>query len=214
MEIQQNQYRAVYIAACLAGISYLLVAPDDGGMAHTLWKGAGVALLALWCGLQARDAAGWMIMAVMVFGALGDILLETSGLTIGALAFATGHLVAITLYWHHRRAEATPTQKALALVLLIATPLISWLLTARPDVTFYAAILGAMAATAWLSRFPRYRTGIGAVLFVVSDLLIFARLGPLADVLWASYAIWLLYFAGQALIAWGVVMTLRNAPTR
>lgn len=210
---QHRQHRVVFAAACIAGISYLLVARHDGGMAYTLWKGAGVALLALWCGLQARDLAGWMITAVIAFGALGDVLLETHGLTIGALAFALGHLVAATLYWRNRRMQAPATQKALALALLVLAPLVSWLLTERADVTFYAAILGIMAATAWLSRFPRYSTGIGAVMFVVSDWLIFARLGPLESAAWVSYAIWLLYFVGQALIAWGVVTTLASDKT-
>jgi uncharacterized membrane protein YhhN len=34
-----------------------------------------------------------------------------------------------------------------------------------------------MAAAAWSSRFPRYRVGAGAVLFVISDWLIFSRMG-------------------------------------
>ena len=45
---------------------------------------------------------------------------------------------------------------------------------------------------------------LGAVLFVVSDLLIFARLGPLAGSAIPPLAIWPLYFAGQVLIATGV----------
>jgi len=67
-----------------------------------------------------------------------------------------------------------------------------------------------MAAMAWTSRFPRYRTGIGAMLFVASDLLIFARLGPIADTVTAGIVIWLLYFIGQWLIAVGVRSSLNN----
>jgi uncharacterized membrane protein YhhN len=44
-----------------------------------------------------------------------------------------------------------------------------------PGVALYSLGLALMAATAWLSRFPRYRVGIGALMFVVSDLLIFGR---------------------------------------
>ena len=47
-----------------------------------------------------------------------------------------------------------------------------------------------------------------AVLFVASDLLIFAKIGPLAGSLIPIILIWPLYFAGQALIAWGAVITL------
>ena len=66
-------------------------------------------------------------------------------------------------------------------------------------------VLGAMAATAWVSHFPRHWVGLGAVLFAVSDLLIFARMGPLAGSMLPQVLIWPLYFGGQALIATGVV---------
>jgi len=79
---------------------------------------------------------------------------------------------------------------------------------AAPGIALYAAGLGAMAASAWVSRFPRYRVGLGAVMFVASDLLIFSKMGPLAGARIPSILIWPLYFAGQALIAWGAVTTL------
>ena len=141
-------------------------------------------------------------------GALGDVLLDAAGMTVGAIAFLAGHLVAIALYWRHRRPVLAPTQAALAVVLLVATPVTSFALTEDLGVTLYAFGLGAMAAAAWASRFPRYRTGIGAVLFVVSDLLIFARMGVLSDSVLPNLLVWPTYFAGQALIAWGVVTRL------
>jgi uncharacterized membrane protein YhhN len=67
-----------------------------------------------------------------------------------------------------------------------------------------------MAAAAWVSRFPRALTGLGALLFLVSDLLIFARAGPLRDVAWVGFAVWTFYFAGQLLIALGVTRTLAS----
>ena len=67
-----------------------------------------------------------------------------------------------------------------------------------------------MAATAWASRFSRYHVGIGAVLFVISDLLIFAEFGPLAESTIPSLLIWPLYYAGQFLICTGIIQTLRG----
>jgi len=67
-----------------------------------------------------------------------------------------------------------------------------------------------MAAAAWTSRFPRFVVGLGAVLFVVSDLLIFARLGPLAGATWVGFGVWTLYFGGQLLICLGVSGTLAS----
>jgi len=89
-----------------------------------------------------------------------------------------------------------------------ATVATAWLLpadrSAATGIAVYALLLALMAAAAWTSRFPRYLTGIGAVMFVVSDLLIFARLGPLGDTIMVGVAVWLLYFTGQWLIALGV----------
>jgi uncharacterized membrane protein YhhN len=204
--------RLALVAAMLAGCSYLWVVVSGlEGPFAIMWKGAGVGLLAAWCAIQARDTDGWLIAAVMAFAAAGDVLLETNGLMAGALAFAAGHLVAVGFYWRNRRETLTAPQRALALVVLAAVPLISWRLTGRGDIALYGLLLAAMAATAWTSRFPRYRVGIGAMLFVISDVLIFARMGPLAGAAWASFAIWALYFGGQFLIATGVVGSQRTA---
>lgn len=204
--------RIVFAAALIAGASYVFADRfDTTTAAMIVWKGAGVALLALWCAMQARERDGWLIAAVMAFGAAGDILLETSGFMAGGAAFFAGHVVAIWLYLRNRREILTGSQKALAISVIVATPVITWLLTRSIDVAFYANGLGIMAAAAWISRFPRYRTGLGAMLFVASDLLIFARMGPLNASAIAGFAIWPLYFAGQVLIATGVVATLRPA---
>lgn len=168
-----------------------------------LSKGACVALLALWAALQARGADGWLIALAIALGALGDVLLETHGLTVGALAFLAGHLVSVAL---HLRNRVRPP--VVAVLAAFAVPAASWLLAWDYGVAAYALGLGAMAGTALCSRFPL--VGIGALLFVVSDLLIFARLGPLAGSALPGLLIWPLYVAGQALIGWGVVTTLRS----
>ena len=72
----------------------------------------------------------------------------------------------------------------------------------------YAAGLGAMFGSAAISRFPQRVLGLGAALFVFSDLLIFGRMGPLADSALAGLLIWPTYFIGQAFITAGVVVPL------
>ncbi|MEY4721262.1 MAG: hypothetical protein RIQ46_987 [Pseudomonadota bacterium] len=170
-------------------------------------KGAGVGLLAIWAVLRHAGADSRMLAAVMALGALGDMAIER-WLEAGAAFFLAGHLVAIALYLRHRRERLSPSQKLAALTLLVMTPLISFLLTASPLVAVYALGLGAMAATAWSSGFNRYRVGLGAVLFVASDLLIFARMGPLAASPLPGLLIWPLYYCGQLLICTGVIATL------
>lgn len=172
-------------------------------------KGTGVACLAIYAIRRGPGSDASILAVVMLFSALGDMGIEFNFMIGGAL-FAISHAVAIWLYLRNCRKHRTPSQVALAIGLLIGTPLVSWFLSNDPMVTLYAAMLGAMAALAWTSRFPRYRVGFGAVLFVISDWLIFSELGAvdLGDI--PEYLIWPLYFSGQFMIATGVVQTLRH----
>jgi uncharacterized membrane protein YhhN len=201
--------RLLFLAALIVGGSYYATHWITVTLAaDVVWKGAGVGLLALWAALQARTADGWLIAAALGLGALGDVLLETHGLTIGAIAFLAGHLVAAVLYLQNR---AKPLWQAL--VIAVAVAALAWWLpadrAAAPGIALYAAGLGAMFGTAAVSRFSPFTVGNGAALFVLSDLLIFARLGPLAASDLPGLLIWPTYFAGQSLIAWGVVRSLR-----
>jgi len=204
--------RIVLIGAVIAGVSYFyVIAGHLAGPAFVAWKGAGVGLLVLYAGLRARNSDGWLIAAVMAFGALGDVLLDAAGMTQGAAAFILGHVAAIILYLRNRRGALSSSQKWLAtLVLPLGVLIAIWSVPfeSRPMIGIYTAFVASMAAAAWISRFPRYRTGIGAMMFLASDLLIFARMGPLAGDAWVSFAIWGLYFGGQVLITLGVTRTL------
>ena len=192
------------LTALLAGLSYWAASHIlPAGLVLAAWKGAGVALFALWALLSAPTIAGRWIALVLAFGALGDVLLETSGLTVGAVAFLIGHVLAIALYWSRRRSGRDGTTAAI--LLMLGVPLTAYALSGSPGVLLYALALGAMAATAWISRFPRRWVGVGAVLFAASDLLIFARMGPLAGSIVPTLLVWPLYLAGQAMIAVGVV---------
>jgi uncharacterized membrane protein YhhN len=94
----------------------------------------------------------------MALGALGDVLLGAAGLTVGALAFLAGHLVAIGLYLRNRGRTrlpaaswpgAGPGRGRSSAFLLPADR------AGAPGVALYSLFLAMMAATAWLSRFPR-----------------------------------------------------------
>jgi len=207
--------RLALAAAVIGGVSYIASWHLGLGEAASLaWKGSGVGLLAVYAALKARSRDGWLICAVMAFGAAGDVLLGAAGMTVGAAAFLVGHLIAIWLYATNRRPVTTLSQRILAILLVPATVAIAWLLPAdragAAPVALYALGLSAMAAFAWLSRFPRYWVGAGALAFVISDLLIFARSGPLEGQAWVGYAIWILYFGGQLMIVLGVTRTLEK----
>ena len=206
--------RSWLLASLVAGSSYYFVKDAVlAGFYTTALKGAGVALLAVYAWLHAPGRDGQMLAAVLAFGAAGDMAIEGS-LEAGAACFFVGHLIAIALYLRHRRPRLTQSQKSAAAALLLATPLIAFFFpadrSAAPTVALYALALGGMAAAAWSSAFPRYRVGLGAVLFVASDLLIFARMGPLADSVLPDLLIWPLYYLGQFLICVGAVGYLRR----
>jgi len=211
--------RPLLLASLAFAISYYFIREGPGGEAYLIaWKGAGVALLAVSAWLGAPGTDGKRLATVLAFGAIGDMAIELS-LKAGAAFFFVGHLTAIALYLRHGRERLAPSQKVAAAALLLLTPVIAFLLpadrAAAPTVALYALALGGMAAAAWASAFPRYRVGFGAVLFVASDLLIFARLGPLADSPLPDLVIWPLYYFGQFLICVGAVGSLRslNPPT-
>ena len=205
------------IASALLGASYWAVA---GLPAHgpwpIVWKGSGVALLAIAalvfakCYPAARRDAG-MLAAALALGAAGDVGIEFT-LTAGAASFLAGHAVAIWLYTRNRSLTASTADRLVALSILVLVPVTAWLLPldrqTASTVALYAAGLAAMAASAWLSRFPRERVALGALLFVASDLLIFARMGPLAGSLIPRLLVWPLYFGGQFLICTGVLTDL------
>lgn len=212
-----DRARWLWLAALVGGASFFVAVLERwDGPAIWAWKASGVALLAAWAAANARGRDGWMIAAALGFGALGDWLLDAAGLMQGAAAFAVGHAIAITLYLGHRRAAMTRSQALLVFAVVPLALLVAWGLTRHAETAQmsaaigYTAIVALMAATAWASRFPRYRTGIGAMIFLASDLFIFAGEGGALPKDITMWLVWPLYFTGQALIAWGVVGTLAS----
>ena len=170
-------------------------------------KGAGVGFLALAAARSARELDGWLLAAVMALGAAGDVLLEID-FALGAASFGLGHVIAVWLYIRNRRAGVVGVEiGAAALIWAIAVGGPWFLLEGRPEQAAFAGygvVLGGMAASAWLSRFPRKLVAMGAALFVASDLLIAARLGMAERPAARGIAIWYLYFVAQLLIYLGV----------
>ncbi len=212
MTLRDRAARWALIGSILGGVSYIaswsLHLPTPVELA---WKGTGVGLLAVYAALKARDRDGWLLMAVMTLGFLGDVLLGIQFI-VGAVTFLIGHVVAVGLYLTNRRPALSRSQTALALLLVPASVFIAFMLPAdrsgAPGVAFYTLGLSLMAATAWTSRFPRFTVGAGALMFLVSDLVIFAKMGPLPDSFLSGLAVWVPYYFGQLLICVGVAVAL------
>ena len=204
------EHRPWLLASLVAGVAYYFLWNNPiGGLWLILLKGAGVGLLAVYVLRQSHGLDSTILAVALALSAVADMVLEIDFVLGGAL-FLASHCVALGLYLRNHQDTLSARQKAFAAALFTGTPAVSWLLSERADIALYSAVLGAMAAAAWLSRFPRYRVGLGAVLFIVSDWLIFSRagsfdLGVLPDIL-----VWPTYFAAQIMIATGVVQTLRG----
>lgn len=204
------EQRPWLLASLIAGISYWFVADSAiPGLYLILWKGAGVGLLAVYAWRHHPVPDAHRIALVMACDALGDMILEVD-FTFGAMAFLLGHLVAIALYLKHHRRVMNPAERFATAGLLLAIPIVSFALTRRPEVALYALGLGGMTAAAYASDFPRSRVALGATMFAVSDLLIFARMGPMAESAVPHLLVWPLYYFGQFLITVGVIGALRQ----
>jgi len=204
------EHRPWLLASVIASFAYYFLWNNPiGGAWLIALKGAAVGLLAAYAWRRTRGLDGGILVLALALSAAADMALELSFVVGGGL-FAASHAVAIVLYLRNRRESTVWSQRMLALSLLIATPIISYFLSGRADISLYAGFLGVMAAAAWMSRFPRYRVGLGAILFVFSDWLIFSRMGPLELAPLPEILIWPLYYAGQLMIATGVVQTLRG----
>ncbi|MXP14130.1 lysoplasmalogenase [Altererythrobacter confluentis] len=208
------QNRPWLLASIAAAVAYFVLSDARiPGIGIIALKGAGVACLSVYAWLRHSSADARLLAVVMALSALGDIGMEFYT-AIGGGIFLVSHLFAMALYLRNRRQNMVASQKLFAVALAFLTPFVAWqLVSSTADaaaVTVYALALGAMAGLAWTSSFPRYRVGLGAVLFVISDLLIFAQMDILAQSPIPAWLIWPTYYAGQFLIATGVIQTLRN----
>jgi uncharacterized membrane protein YhhN len=202
----------------IAGIAYPLVSlwliAGFGIAADAAGKGVAVTALALAAGGRAWPGH-WWLAAIMAAGATGDILLAIPGLFIaGGAAFAIGHLLATVFYMQQKSAVAAAWHR------VAAAALIGWGLL-MPNLLMpggapvgalmlYGVLLGGMAAAALLSRFDRRLVAAGAVLFVISDTLLVARLGGhfAGYPRFAELAVWYSYYAAQLLVFTGVARGL------
>ncbi|MEO9462983.1 MAG: lysoplasmalogenase family protein [Marinomonas sp.] len=205
-----SQHRPWLLVAVIAAIAYYVLKDGAlGGLWVMLIKGSAAGALALYALMRGPGGDAKILTLFLGISALGDMGVNYQ-LELGGAIFFVAHLAALTLFLKNPRPATSGSQKGLAAVLLLGTPLISWLISGDWQVAVYSVALGGMAASAWMSRFPRYRVGIGAVLFVISDWLIFAQMGVLEGSALPEWLVWPFYFAAQFLIATGVVQTLRG----
>ena len=188
------QYRPWLALSLLAAIALpLLEHTALGGVWLMAIKTSAVGFLALYAAQRTKGLRAGLFVLALALSALGDLAIELSFIAGGVAFFAS------------RVARTWGTT-----LLFVAVPLVAWWLSGDVLIGVYGLALGGMAMAAWLSMFPQSRVGLGALLFVVSDWLIFSRLGPYDLSPLPDLLIWPTYYVGQFLIATGVVQTLRR----
>lgn len=204
------EHRPWLLLSLASALAFFILRDDPvGGLWLILLKGGGCAFLAIYALLRHTSADARWLAAYLALCAAADMALEL-WFEVGGVLFFAAHLAAISLYLRNKRSHLEASQKLFVVGLLLLTPAISWLLSDNFGIGLYGLALGGMAAAAWASRFPRYRVGMGAVMFVISDFLIFAGMGPLEGNRTAEMLVWPIYYLAQFLIATGVIRTLRG----
>ncbi|MGD9815096.1 MAG: lysoplasmalogenase [Hyphomonadaceae bacterium] len=167
----------------------------------------------------ALQLANKLLAAGLLFGALGDALLAWSPDTFlyGALAFLIGHLFYIALFLRAGLGIAAlrqPPRLIVAIALIAAAIVMTSLLVPRDNAMFvplaiYTGVLTLMAIASFTLPAAHRLAMAGAVLFFISDGFVAANMfHPLDDPslgYWRSFAGWMIYWAGQAAICFGVL---------
>ncbi len=207
----KRPYLVLSVIAALA--FYYLRASDLPEFYLVPIKGSAVGFLALYCWMRHSSKSAHLLAAALGVAAIGDMAIEF-GLIAGGAAFFVSHVIMIVMLLRHRGPPLESRDSVIFIALLLGTPFVAYFLPYDPQlnmpVAIYALALGGMAAGAWASDFPRMRVAAGAILFVISDLLIFAGLGPLSGSPVPEYLVWPIYYLGMFLIAVGVITTLRK----
>lgn len=165
-------------------------------------------LLAVYA-LQRHRGRDTRLLAVM-------LVLEGIGLAISSIwptiainALLFGYLAGLSLFLSHRIQHPDPDRRVAAAVLLLGTPVLCWVAIGM-GLMFYGLALGGMAASAWISTFPRSRAGVGAVLIVVANVL---GVAVIDGALLPAILAWGLFYVGNVVLATGVTGELIERAT-
>lgn len=178
------------------------------GLYLIVLKGCPLALLAIYAVLRHRGSDTRSLAGMLGLEAVGSALWYDLPL-IGLNAMLVAFLIGLAMFLIHRRAVMDNAGRVAALVLTLGTPLLCFFAADRAGVgvpLFLGLALGGMAASAWISTFPRSRVGVGAGVIVAGVVLEIAAAGGSA--LLATVA-WPLFYLGNLILTTGVTGELR-----
>ncbi|MEV0648593.1 lysoplasmalogenase [Phytomonospora sp. NPDC050363] len=193
---------------------HLLALAVDWDLAATITKPLLMPLLAAYAWLAARPDRPRLLVAAVLCGWAGDVLLQfdvETAFLAGMGAFAAGHVCYQVLFakgWRTRRAKIAliPYGIVWAAILAVLWPGLGDL---RVPVAFYSLLL---AATAVVAVGISTRAAVGGALFLVSDTLIAFGIADLPRPPAVDVLIMATYVAGQYLLVTGAPVMNRRAP--
>lgn len=176
-------------------------------------KAAPLVLLAAYAALRHRGHDTLLLAAMLTFEGVGAALSDIDEKQAG-IVMAVGFTLGTGLFLSHRRSALTGSQKALAFASLLLTPVVCRLVV-NPDAqagwapAYFGVALGAMAAGAWASTFPRHRVGLGALLVIGGSVAALASLRAVNGPGLGGLAGWPLLYLGNLIMATGITGELR-----
>jgi uncharacterized membrane protein YhhN len=209
---------AVSGLAALAYGAWFVLAPPS--LLRTVLKTLAVGALAIlaWQNTQ-HNSLGLMVCSALALSALGDAFLAGDPkrwLPLGLASFLIAHLLYVAAFWilGEQGHWLSPVRIGLiGLVALGSVAMLAWLWrhlgAMRAAVLVYVLAIAAMVGTSLLLPWQAWPIMVGALAFMASDAILSSELFRGAKV-WGSerltaYAIWGLYYGGQAAITYGLL---------
>ena len=160
----------------------------------------------------------WLLWAALAASAVGDAFLAgrpERWLLPGMAAFFLAHVFYVILFWQLGEGAgwSWPVKIGQAALVLGGAAYIRWLMPwlgkMRVPVLAYGAVILMMGAAAIALPAAYWLVSLGALMFIASDAILAHQLfcrpaeAPLQKL--PSYAVWFLYFSGQAAITLGLL---------
>ncbi|MGC5380284.1 lysoplasmalogenase [Micromonospora sp. DT68] len=216
--------RTLLVVFLVVTAANLLANATDNGVAELLTKPLLMPLLAayLWRASAERGVRpDRLVLATLACSTAGDVALLGDGtgwFIAGMVFFLAAHVCYLVAFTRHGAAAPLRRPPLVAVPLgyaVLTVVALAWMWAGLTDaglavpVAGYAFALAAMAATAVTQG---WRVGLGAALFLGSDLLIATGVAGVAQPPGAPVLVMATYAAGQALIVIGLVARATAPP--
>jgi uncharacterized membrane protein YhhN len=201
------------VAGFCAALYGLVLVQRPPSFLRTLVKTLAVAALAVLAYLE--GGGPWLAIALALC-AVGDAFLAGDPkrwLPFGLAAFLAGHVIYGLLFWRERAPAGTAFWAVAPLIVLAAAVMLVLLWRSlgalKPAVILYVLAIVAMVTTSLLLPRLHWPATIGALAFMASDAVLsfdlFKGTKLAGSPRLTAWAVWFLYFGGQAMITWGML---------